>query len=229
MRLPDRLYVGVSATMTDEVPDVPHVELGADTPDLPDPRQTLERFGRERTSTLLAWHVITHRRSDPRYKKMSEPPPEHAAVGHFDRSRWTDEAWERTDRVARALDAHGAVLQTPASFKASAEHALRLENFIAHAQRPGMVLMWEWAQGSWPEKKARELCDRIGAVPVLDPLKAGVPDAELIYLRFRNSPRGGARDDDLKKIALATRDRIGWVIFSTKTAVEDAQRFLQMV
>jgi uncharacterized protein YecE (DUF72 family) len=162
---------------------------------------------------------------------MTDPPPEHAAVGHFERSRWTDEAWERTDQLARALEAQAVVLQTPPSFKASTEHATRLENFLAHAMRPRIALVWEWTKGSWPDRKAVDLCERIGAVPAVDPTTTPIPDGEFVYLRFggnTNSKRQ-LRDDDLKDVALKIRDRIGWVIFSNKACEEDALRFQQML
>jgi uncharacterized protein YecE (DUF72 family) len=178
---------------------------------------------------LIASPVITHRRSDPRYKGMTDGPPEHAAVGHFERSRWTDEAWQRTDELACALDAQAVVLQTPASFKASTEHATRLENFLAHAMRPRVAIAWEWAKGSWPDRKAIDLCERIGAVPVVDPNATAIPDGEFVYVRMGATARRPLRDDDLKEVALAVRDRLGWVVFSNKQGTEDALRFLQML
>jgi uncharacterized protein YecE (DUF72 family) len=231
MKIPDRLYVGMPAAQTGDVPVTDHVELGHDMIDLPDPK-VLRGVAGDRTITLIGWHVLTHRRNDPRYKKMKTAPPEHAAVGHFERSRWTDEAWEQLDVLARAIDAQAVVFQTPPSFKATTEHATRLENFVAHASRPGLALAWEWAKGSWPERKALDLCERIGAVPVVDPAVSQIPaEGEFFYLRFRGGASGRAqiKDDDLKKAALAVRDRIGWVIFSNQTAERDAKRFADMI
>ena len=229
MRLPDQLFVGVEATLDDDAPDAPHVEIGGFA-ELPTPKQ-IDSFAGKRSRTIIGWHVLTHRRTDPRYKQMADPPPEHAAVGHFERSRWTDEAWEAIDRLARATDTMAAVFRTPATFKANEEHATRLENFVAHGVRPGLSIAWEPAGRSWPAKKMLALCDRIGAIPVVDPTESDIPEGELIYLRFRGGANGKKqlRDDDLKKVALEARDRIGWVIFSNANAVEDADRFLQMI
>jgi len=162
---------------------------------------------------------------------MRSPIPEHAAVGHFERSRWTDEAWEQTDALARKIGAQAVVFQTPVSFKPSADHALRLENFVAQAMRPGLALAWEWAPDSWPRAKAIELCERIGLVPVADPTEEAVPDGEYVYLRVRGGKSGRKtyKDDDLKKVAMAVRDRIGWVIFSNASATADAERLAGMV
>ena len=230
MIIPDRLFVGVPVNRG-EAPPAPHAEVGADWADLPKPADVRKEVGPETTLSMIASPILTHRRNDPRYKRMREAPPDHAAVGHFERSRWTDEAWERCNDVARHLDAAAVVFQTPVTFKASAEHATRLENFVAHAMRPGLALAWEWAKGAWPDRKAIELCDRIGAIPVIDPVEREIPDAEFVYLRVRGGASGRAtiKDDDLKKIALNARDRIGWVVFSNRTGPADAARLLSMI
>ena len=229
MSEPDRINVGVPVSLSGPEPETELAEVGADFCDLPSAAQVRSAVGKSASITLIASHVITHRRSDPRYKGMSDGPPEHAAVGHFERSRWTDEAWERTDGLASALDAQAVVLQTPASFKASAEHATRLENFLAHAMRPRVAIAWEWAKGSWPDRKAIDLCERIGAVAAIDPNTTPIPDGEFVYLRMGTAARRPLRDDDLKEVALAVRDLMGWVVFSNKQGTEDALRFQQML
>lgn len=229
MIIPDRLLVGVPCEPGDVAPPVDLVEV-APVPDLPQP-EAVSALAQGRGVTLLASPVITHRRTDRRYRLMASPPPEHAAVGHFERSRWTDEAWEATDALARQVEAQAAVLQTPASFKPTAEHATRLENFVAHAMRPGLQLAWEWAPGSWQAPKALALCEQIGAVPVVDPTDQVVPDGEYVYARFRGGRTGRATldDDDLKAAALMLRDRIGWVVFSNASGARDARRFMDML
>ena len=230
MILPDHVFSGVPAKLAGPAPDSEFFEVGEDAADLPD-AATIKSLAKGKVVTLVGWHILTHRRSDPRYKKMSSPPPDHAAVGHFERSRWTDEAWERTDALARAVGAQAVLLRTPASFKATADHAIRLENFVAHATRPGLGLAWEWAPGSWTDAKALQLCERIGALPVIDPATSKIPDGDTVYLRFRGGASGRAaiKDDDLKKAALAVRDRVGWVVFANSTGTVDAARFAQML
>ena len=231
MRLPDRLFVGVPAQLSDEhAPDADHLEIGGYA-QLPSAKELAAFAGRDRSLTMLGWHVLTHKRSDPRYERMSAPPPTHAAVGHFERSRWTDEAWDELDDLARATDVMAVVFQTPATFKAGDEHATRLENFVAHGMRPGLAIAWEWAPRAWPAARALALCDRIGAIPVIDPTEQAIPDGELVYLRFRGGRNGRKvlKDDDLKAVALEARDRIGWAVFSNATAAVDAERFSQMI
>jgi uncharacterized protein YecE (DUF72 family) len=226
---PESINVGVPIRLGAPPQGTVLAEVGADFCDLPSAGEVRATVGRSAAVTLIASHVITHRRSDPRYKGMADGPPEHAAVGHFERSRWTDEAWLRTDALATALDAQAVVLQTPASFKASTEHATRLENFLAHAMRPRVAIAWEWAKGSWPDRKAIDLCERIGAVAVVDPTTTPIPDGEFVYLRLGAAARRPLRDDDLKEVALAVRDRMGWVVFSNKQGTDDALRFQQMI
>ncbi|HEX9712189.1 MAG TPA: DUF72 domain-containing protein [Actinomycetota bacterium] len=230
MIIPERLLTGVSCSPGNESAEVEMLEIGADMCDVPTAKDVRALAG-DRGITLIASPVITHRRTDARYKRMTSPPPEHAAVGHFERSRWTDEAWEETDKLARAVDAQAAVLQTPPSFKPTADHATRLENFVAHAMRPGLALAWEWAPGSWPLAKALELCERVGALPVLDPTEHTIPESEFAYVRFRGGKSGRKvlDDDDLKTAALALRDRPGWAIFSNAKAEQDARRFAEMI
>jgi hypothetical protein len=96
--------------------------------------------------------------------------------------------------------------------------------------RPRVSLAWEWAKGSWPDRKALDLCDRIGAVPVTDPLGGPIPDAEFVYLRIgKPTSRKQIHDDDLKEIALQIRDRTGWAVFSNPSGPADARRLLDML
>ena len=227
---PDGIQIGVPVSLKGPPPGTPLAEVGADFTDLPLPKDVRTAVGKGTTLALIASHVLTHRRSDPRYRAMASPPPDHAAVGHFERSRWTDEAWADTDKLARALDAKAVLLQTPPSFKASAEHATRLENFLAHAMRPRISLVWEWPKGSWPDRKALDLCERIGAIPVIDPLAATIPETEFVYLRIgRPGSRRQIQDDALKDVALKIRDRAGWVVFSNPSGAADALRLLEML
>jgi len=226
----EEIQVGVPVSLQGPPPGTPLVEVGADFTDLPNAKDVRAAAGKNTAVALIASHVLTHRRSDPRYRAMKNPPPEHAAVGHFERSRWTDEAWADTDGLSRALEAGAVLLQTPVSFKASTEHATRLENFVAHAMRPRVSLAWEWAKGSWPDRKAFDLCERIGAVPVVDPLTSSIPENDFVYLRIgKPTSRKQIHDDDLKEIALQIRDRTGWVVFSNPSGVADARRLLEML
>jgi uncharacterized protein YecE (DUF72 family) len=184
-----------------------------------------------RAYSVVAWQVITHLRSSPTYRDIRTPIPEHAAVGHFARSRWTDEAWQRTDTLARALRAAAVLLRTPASFRPGSQNEVQLENFVAHAMRPGLAIAWEWSPGSWPEGRALALAERIGVLPAVDPLDRPVPPGEVFYLRVTGGKTGrrSPSDDHLKKIAERVRDRVGWLVFANRTSEQDAQRLAHML
>lgn len=183
-------------------------------------RSSLERVAGDLAIGVVASKVITHPRKDAVHKVPGPDVPEHAAVGHFTRSRWTDEAWERTDALVRSLRAKVVVLRTPASFRKTAANALALENFIAHAERPGVEIAWDWG-GTWPDADALTLCERLGLIPVSDSL-AKIPAGNQAYFRYtgRTSPTEAA----MGKLATALRGREGFAVFSNSAAFEDARR-----
>jgi uncharacterized protein YecE (DUF72 family) len=228
--IPTEVVIGV-ADSADSETALPYLEIQETFIEPPEPKGAEQWRKPGRQLGLVAWQVITHPRSSPSYKEMETVIPEHAAVGHFARSRWTDEAWERTDAVARSMRAAAVVLRTPASFRPGGQNELHMENFIAHAMRPALSLAWEWTPGSWNEPRALALAERIGVIPVVDPLDRPVPPGETIYLRVvgGKSGRRSPSDDQLKKLAEQLRDRAGWVVFGNKSAEQDAQRLAQMI
>jgi len=181
--------------------------------------------GRDLVRALIAWQVITHPRGD--HSGLSSEIPDHAAVGHFERSRWTDEAWDRMDTLARAVRASAIVFRTPPSFTPTNEHATRLENFVAHAERPGLHFAWEWS-GTWTPPKALAVCERLGMMPVIDPTSTPIPETEMVYLRVSRR-RGATSEAALARIADGTRGREGFLVFDGPAAWEDARRLVKML
>ena len=180
--------------------------------------------GRDLARALVAWQVITHPRRD--HRDTTADIPGHAAVGHFERSRWTDEAWDRMDALARAVRAAAIVFRTPASFAPTAAHTQRLENFVAHAERPGLELAWQWT-GSWTRDQAFAVCERLGLLPVIDPIAEEVPDAPVVYLRVTRR-RGATSEGALARLADKVRGRTGFLVFEGPAAWEDARRLVKM-
>lgn len=184
-----------------------------------------------RTFGVVASQLITHPRSGPSARSTGAAIPEHAAVGHFTHSRWTDEAWARTDAAARALDAPVILFRTPASFRATAEHEERLENFVALAARAGLTLAWEWAPRSWPDARAIAFAEHLCIAAAVDPTERAAPSDEVVYLRVTGGA-GGKRspsDDDMKRIWSEVNGRCGWVVFANATAEQDAQRLAALL
>ncbi|HVL89663.1 MAG TPA: DUF72 domain-containing protein [Actinomycetota bacterium] len=197
-------------------------------PELDAVKKDLERVAGDLRIGLVASKVITHPRKDGVYKKPGPDVPDHASVGHFTRSRWTDEAWERMDVLVRALKAAVVVLRTPPSFKKTPANALALENFIAHAERPGLEIVWEHG-GTWPETDAAEVAHRLGLVIASD-LTGTIPDGE-VYARFTGGAKGTSALTDAAgaKAAQKLTGRNGFVVFANKSCWEDARRFSKTV
>lgn len=210
---------------------LPYVEIQEtfhEGPDLDAVIKDLERVAGDLRIGLVASKVITHPRKDAVYKKPGPDVPDHAAVGHFTRSRWTDEAWERMDVLVRSLRAAVVVLRTPPSFKKTAANALALENFIAHAERPGLEIVWDHG-GTWPDADAAEVAQRLGLVIASD-LTGTIPDGE-VYAVFRGGAKGSTSLSDAAsaKAAKKLSGRNGFVVFANKSCWEDARRFSKTV
>lgn len=191
---------------------------------LDEARRTLDRVAGDLAIGLIASKVITHPRKDPVYKTPGPEVPDHASVGHFTRSRWTDEAWERTDALVRSLRAKVVVLRTPPSFKKSAANALALENFIAHAERPGLEIAWDFGS-AWPMADAMTICERLGLVPVVDANAKSFPAGDL-YVHYAGGATGRTSPSEaaLGKLAGELKERTGFTVFSNNARWEDARR-----
>lgn len=183
----------------------------------------------ELVTSLVAWQVITHPRSTGEYRRMRTEIPDHAAVGHFARSRWTDEAWQRMDALARTVRAPVIVFRTPPSFRRTQQNATALENFVAHAQRPGLSFAWDWG-ASWSAEHALEFCERTGMIPVVDPTAQRIPEGD-VYLRVLGgrSGRTAPTEAALEKLAESVRARTGHIVFANVTAWEDARRLAKLL
>ncbi|HEX9695325.1 MAG TPA: DUF72 domain-containing protein [Actinomycetota bacterium] len=191
-------------------------------------KRDLERVAGDLRIGLVASKVITHPRRDAVYKRPGPDVPDHASIGHFTRSRWTDEAWERMDVLIRALRAAVVVLRTPPTFKKTAANALALENFIAHAERPGLEIVWDH-DGTWPAADAAAVAERLGLLIACD-LASPLPTGEL-YARYPGGPKGAASPTDaaVAKAAKQVTGREGFVVFANGSRWEDARRFAKAV
>lgn len=222
---PRGLLVGIAGSAMQPT-QLPLVEI-QDTFDEIPPIEDAARWRRSRRNfSIVAWQVITHPRSSPSYRKLRSPIPEHAAVGLFTHSRWTDEARERTKAFAHALGARAVLIRTPPAFRATPEHEARLENFVALASRPGLTVAWEWAPRSWAPERALGLAERLGIAAAVDPLAGPIPGSDPVYLRVTDASTGNRPlgDADAKRIRDEVQGRRGWVVFATTTAEDDALR-----
>lgn len=173
---------------------------------------------------LVCWQVVTHPKAHGSYRAQGGEIPDHASIGHFARSRWTDEAWERMDTLSRALRSPVVVLRTPPSFRKTTANATAIENFVAHAERPGLAIAWEWAP-TWPAADAIALCERLDLIP--GATTSAIPETDRVYFRFTS--RRAPAESALERLAKSLRGRSGFVVFDSSTSWEDARRFAKIL
>ena len=75
MIAPDGIQVGVPVSLKGPPPGTPLAEVGADFADLPQPKEVRTATGKTTAVSLIASLVLTHRRSDPRYRAMTTSLP----------------------------------------------------------------------------------------------------------------------------------------------------------
>jgi hypothetical protein len=63
---PEGISVGVPVPLRGPSSSTPLAEVGADFSDLPSADSVSTAIGKDRLVSLIASHIITHRRSDPR-------------------------------------------------------------------------------------------------------------------------------------------------------------------
>lgn len=124
---------------------------------------------------LKAWQLITHPATSPTYRRLREPlPPEaHGRVGFFRPTPEVEEAWARTQEMARILEAPVIVFQCPASFTPAPEHVDNLRRFFERVDRGPFRFAWE-PRGAWPEDLVRSLCQDLDLIHCVDPF-GGLP------------------------------------------------------
>ena len=66
---PDGIQIGVPISLKGPPPGTPLAEVGADFADLPHANVVRAAAGKGTSVALIASHVLTHRRSDPRYRR----------------------------------------------------------------------------------------------------------------------------------------------------------------
>ena len=205
---------------------------------------TLERWRAEAGEgfefTVKAFQAITHPPTSPTWRR-SGLKVERDRVERYGMLRPTEEnfeAWDRTLRAARILDAKIVVVQTPPRFGYSEEHVRRLYDFFGSVERKGINVVWE-PRGTWgehPEELSRIMreLDLIHGVDLLrrEPLS----DHPILYSRLHGlGPREvnyrykyTRRDLDALRdrlVRLSERYREAYVMFNNVYMGEDALEF----
>lgn len=218
----------------------PAVEINSSFYNLP--RQATARTWREKapkgfTYALKAWQLITHTPASPTYGKLAHPLPirREAWYGHFKGTDEVREAWEKTRRIAEALEASFVLFQTPSSFYSNQDHIADLKRFFKSIRRGTWLSVWE-PRGVWDPGLVRGLCQELDLIHGVDPLKEASATGRVSYYRLHGAYEGRrilyahAYDEaELRKLAELVEGRRAFVFFNNRPMWDDARRFQSMV
>ncbi|MFC7165608.1 DUF72 domain-containing protein [Halospeciosus flavus] len=149
-------------------------------------REVVDEMNEEFTFLLKGWQALTHPSRSPTWNNHRDAEPE-GEKGYFRPTETVFDAWERTRDHAEALDAPAVLLQTPAGFDCTDEHAENLREFVDGIDRGGRTLAWE-PRGDWKANldSVEALCTELDLIHVTD-LSRRFPsttDADVAYVRF---------------------------------------------
>ncbi len=181
------------------------------------------------TFTLKAWQLITHLPTSPTYRKagLDIPPDRRDRYGGFRPTPEVVEAWERTRRIAEALEAPIVLFQCPASFTPTPEHIADMRAFFTRVERGGLTFAWE-PRGRWPEETVAALCRDLNLIHCVDPFVRQPVTKGTAYFRLHGI--GGYRyrytDADLERLlAWCQGFETVYVLFNNVSMWEDGLRF----
>lgn len=145
---------------------------------------------------VRAWQLITHDPMSPTYGRLKRPVPDFKrnSYGHFRPTGEVWRAWEETEKAAGILRAKIVVFQTPTNFKPTRENADNMRSFFGRIN--GRALTYVLDARSWRPEDALPLCEELGILYALDPLRPSCPGPEcaargLAYIRLPG--KGGFR------------------------------------
>lgn len=149
------------------------------------------------------------------------------------------ESFKGTLEIARALRARIVLIQTPASFRPTADNVAALEEFFGGLGEHGFTLVWE-PRGKWEREEAQveRICRLYGLIHCTDPFRSlPVLTGPLTYLRLHGSPPGQRMyrytytDSDLRWLA-GELQKLNveevYLLFNNDTMYGDALRFLRI-
>ncbi len=192
---------------------------------------------------LKAWQLITHTPASPTYRRLKAPvPPGHRdLLGSFRPTEQVWLAWQRTQVVARALDAEVILFQCPASFGPTAGNIENFRSFFASVARETSPpscrhLAWE-PRGNWPAELVADLCVEFNLLHCVDPFQTSSVYGDLVYWRLHG--KGGYyytySQDEIAWLAqqafaqIAAGRRRVCILFNNTSMKNDALRLQSLV
>ncbi len=179
--------------------------------------------------TMKAWQLITHEPSSPTYRRlrMNISEEEKKDYGFFKNTEKVDHAWSKTAEFAKAMGAQKILFQSPKSFHPSEGHIKDLKEFFKNIERDSFTLIWE-PRGEWGRRETEDLCEKIGAIPCMDPYDDPLMKGDFVYIRLHGKTgyRYSYSEDDLRELLKRIKPyREAYVMFNNINMYEDAKYF----
>ena len=179
---------------------------------------------------IKAWMIITHSISSPTYRRLKNRFGNLKNYGFFKSTPEVLKAWEKTERIARALRTKIIVFQCPASFKPEPENIENLRRFFKKIKTRDFIYAWE-PRGKWEEGLIKKLCQELDLVHCVDPFKTKPLFGKINYFRLHGQPGYNLRykytDQDLKKLLEFCNKKENYILFNNISMLDDALRFLK--
>jgi uncharacterized protein YecE (DUF72 family) len=178
--------------------------------------------------TIKAWQVITHPPSSPTYRKAGIAMKN---CGFFKPTKEVFEGWEKTNEIAKALNARIILFQTPASFKENKENEKNMVEFFSSI---GGEFIFVWEPRGWGDEGIEKICKELNLTHCTDPFVAKPLHGEIVYLRLHGSHakmyRHRYSDEELQWLAKCFEDEKDvYVLFNNVHMYNDALRFRSLV
>jgi len=179
------------------------------------------------------WQLIAHEPTSPTSRRFKKGIPEHKRknYGSFKPTYEVFEAFEATKQFCRNLGTEKIIFQCPPSFGMTSEHMNNIVNFFGQIDRKDFTFIWE-PRGNWDREEIRAICDEVGLVHCVDPLREASVSGEVRYFRPHGLRRYRYRytDEDLLELKeRSSKGKASYFMFDNISMMEDAHRFEGLV
>ena len=183
--------------------------------------------------TAKAWQLITHEPTSPTYRRLKKSISEDKRnnYGFFKPTDEVFEAFEATEQCCRNLGAEKIIFQCPPSFGMTPEHVGNMGNFFRQIKGREFTFIWE-PRGDWDEEEIRAICEELGLLHCVDPLRKAPLSAGIRYFRLHglSGYRYRYTDEDLLELKMKwSGGEATYFMFNNTSMMEDAHRFEEML
>ena len=201
-------------------------------PALPMARKWREEAPGDFEFTAKAWQLITHEPTSPTYRRLTKSISENNRnnYGSFKPTDEVFEAFEATEQFCKNLGAEKIIFQCPPSFGMTSEHVGNIGNFFRQIKGRGFTFIWE-PRGDWDGEEIRAICEELGLVHCVDPLRKAPLSEGIRYFRLHGLRGYRYRYTDEDLLELKTKWSEGGTIyfmFNNTSMMEDSRRFEEM-